>query len=72
MGKHKQKQTTEALYFHQKHATWITNFKDNSDFAKALLEQINAITVYEINIFQIFCLCPLVKMETRSIFKHIS
>ena len=41
----------KALYRHQKHAARMTNFKDKFTSAKPLLEQINAMTVHEMNIF---------------------
>ena len=66
------KRKLQALYCHQKHAARIINFKDKFSSAKPLLEQINAMTVYEINIFQIPCFVYLCKNgNTPSDFKHI-
>ena len=65
------KRKLQALYRHQKHAARIMNFKDKSTFAKPQLEQINAMTVYEMNIFQTLCFMYLCKMNVPSIFKHI-
>lgn len=45
-----------SLYRYQTHAVRVINFKDRFTHAKPLLESINALTVYEINIFQILCL----------------
>ena len=44
------KSKLQALYRHQKHAARIINFKDKFTSAKPLLEQINAMTAYEMNI----------------------
>ena len=66
------KSKLQALYRHQKHAARIINFKDKFTSAKPLLEQINAMTVYEMNIFQTLCFMYLCKNgNTPSIFKHI-
>ena len=66
------KSKLQALYRHQKHAARIINFKDKFTSAKPLLEQINATTVYEMNIFQTLCFMYLCKNgNTPSIFKHI-
>ena len=66
------KSKPQALYHHQKHATWIINFKDKFTFAKPLLEQIRAMTVYEMNIFQTLGFMYLCKKgKTPLIFKHI-
>ena len=62
----------QALYRHQKHAAKIINFKHKFASAKPLLEQINAMTVHEMNIFQTLCFMYLRKNgNTPSIFKHI-
>ena len=62
----------ETFYRHQKHAARIINFKDKFTSAKPLLEQINAMTVYEMNILQTLCFMYLCKDgNTPSIFKHI-
>ena len=62
----------QALYHHWKHAARIINFKDKFTSAKALLEQINAMAVYEMNMFQTPCFMYLCKNgNTPSIFKHI-
>ena len=72
MGASTNKSKLQALYRHQKHAARIINFKDKFTSAKPLLEQINAMTVYEMNIFQTLCFMYLCKNEnTPSIFKHI-
>ena len=42
--------------------------KTNSLLQKPLLEKINAMTVYEMNIFQTLCLCIFLKMETHRQF----
>lgn len=48
----------------------IINFKDKFTSAKPLLEQINVMAVYEMNIFQKHCLMYLCKNgKTPSIFK---
>ena len=58
----------ETFYRHQKHAARIINFTS----AIPLLEQINAMTVYEMNILQTLCFTYLCKDgNTPSIFKHI-
>ena len=66
------KSKLQALYRHQKHAARIINFKDKFTSAKPLLEQINAMTVYEMNIFQTLCFMYLCKNgKAMSIFKHL-
>ena len=71
MGQYKQSKL-QALYRHQKNGARIINFKDKFTSAKPLLEQINAMTVYEMNIFQTLCFMYLCKNgNTLSIFKHI-
>ena len=45
------KSKPQSLYCHQKHVARIINFKDNFISAKPQLERINAMAVYEINIF---------------------
>ena len=66
------KSKLQALYRHQKHAAGIINFKDKLTSAQPLLEQINPMTVYEMNISQTLCFMYLCKNEnTPSIFKHI-
>ena len=55
------KSKIQAFYHHQKHAARIINFKDKFTSAKPLLEQINAMTVYEMNIFQTLCFIYLCK-----------
>ena len=52
------KSKLQALYGHQKNAARIINFKDKFTFAKPLL---GAMTVYEMNIFQILCFMYLCK-----------
>ena len=50
----------------------IINFKDKFPSAEPLLEQINAMAVYEMNIFQALCFMHLCKNGNRpSMFKHI-
>ena len=62
----------QALYHHQKHAARTINFKGKFTSANPLLEQINAKTVYKMNIFQTLCFMYLCKNgNTPSIFKHI-
>ena len=66
------KSKPQALYCHQKHIARIINFKDNFISSNALLEQINAMAVYKINIFLTLCFMYLCKNgNTPSIFKHI-
>ena len=55
------KSTLQALYRYQKHAARIINFKDKFASAKPLLEQINAMTMYEMNIFLTLCFMYLCK-----------
>ena len=57
----------------QKHAEInFINFKDKFTSAKPLLEQINAMAVHEMNIFQTLYFMYLCKNgNTPSIFKHI-
>ena len=55
------KSLLQALYRHQKHVARIISFKNKFTSAKPLLEQINAMTVYEMNIFQTLCLMYLCK-----------
>ena len=65
------KNKLQALYHHQKHAAKIINFKDKFTSAKPLLEKINAMTAYEMNIFQTPCFMYLCKNgNTSSFFKH--
>ena len=45
------KSKLQALYHHQKHTARMINFKDKFTSATPLLEQINAMTVYEMKIF---------------------
>ena len=54
----------QALYRHQKHAERIINFKDKLTSAKPLLDQINAVPVYEMNIFQTLCFMYLTRFCT--------
>ena len=65
MGQYK-KSKLQALYCHQKHATRITNFKGKFTCAKLLLEQIKAMTVYEMNILHTYTLKPINKYTVRS------
>ena len=67
MGQYKQSKL-QALYRHQKHAARIMNFKDKFTSTKPLHEQINAVTVYEMNIFQTLCFIIFVKMEAHRQF----
>ena len=68
IGQYKQKQTASSL----SPSETLKNFKDKFTSAKPLLEQINAMTVYEINIFQTLCFMYLCKNgNTPSTFKHI-
>ena len=51
---------------------WIINFKDKFTSAKPLLEQINAMTMYEMNMFQtLWFMCLSKNGNTPSAFKHI-
>ena len=64
------KSTLQSLYCHQKHARRIVNLKDKSTSAKPQLEQINAMTVYEVYIFQTLFFMYLCKNgNTPSTFK---
>ena len=66
------KSILQALYLQQKHAARIINFKDKFTSAKLLPEQINAMTMYEMNILQTLWFMYLFKSgNTSSIFKHI-
>ena len=66
------KSKLQGLYRHKKYVSRTINFRDKLTSAKPLLEQINAMTVYEMNIFQTLCLMYLCKNgNTPSIFKHI-
>ena len=66
------KSKLQALYYHQKHAARIINFKYKFTSAKPLFKKINAMTVYEMDIFQTLCFMHLCKNgNTLSIFKHI-
>ena len=71
MGQDKQKQTTSSPPPSET-CSKDNNFKAKFTSAKPLLEQINAMTVYEMNIFQTLCFMYLCKNgNTPSIFKHI-
>ena len=60
----------QALYRHQKHAARIIYFKGKFTSTKPLLQQINVMAVYEMNIFQTLCFMYLCKSgNTPSIFK---
>jgi hypothetical protein len=56
------------LYRRQKHAARLINFKDRMTSAKPLLQDMKALTVYELNVFNVLCfvfkakqkLCPLI------------
>ena len=66
------KSKQQALYRHQKHTARIINIKDKFTSVKPLLEQINTMTVYEMNIFQTLWFMYLCKNgNTPLIFKHI-
>ena len=66
------KSKLQVLDHRQKHAVRSINFKDKFTSAKPLLEQISAMTVYEMNIFQTHCFMCLFKSgNTPSNFKHI-
>ena len=45
----------EKLYRCQKHAARLINFKDKMTSAKPLLENMKALTVYELNVFNVLC-----------------
>ena len=49
------KSKLQALYRHHKLVAKILNFKGKFTSAKSLLKQINAITVYEMNMFETLC-----------------
>ena len=66
------KSKLQALYRHQKHAARILHFKDKFTSPKPLLEQISAMTVYEMNTFQTLGFMYLCRHgNTPSILKHI-
>ena len=66
------KSKLQALHRHQKHATRIINFKDKLTSAKPRLEPVNAMAVYEMNIFHAFCIMHFCKNgNTPLTFKHI-
>ena len=66
------KSKLQVLYRHQKYTARIINFKNKFTSAKPPLEQINAIRVYEMNIFRTLCFMYLCKNgNTASISKHI-
>ena len=60
------------LLRHQKHASRIIFFKDKLTHAKPLLQSINALNIYQLNIFHILLFMHKVKNEqTPQIFKTI-
>ena len=62
----------ETLHLHQKHEPNIINFKLKLTSTKTLLRQINAMTIYEMIIFQTLYFMYLCKNgNTPSIFKYI-
>ena len=65
------KSKLQALCCHQKYAVGIINFRDKFTSAKPLHEQIKAIIVYEMNVFQALCFMYLCKNETHSQFLNI-
>ena len=66
------KSKLQGLYRHKKYVSRTINFRDKLTSAKPLLEQINAMTVYEMNIFQTLCFMYLCQNgNTPSILKHI-
>ena len=65
------KSKLQALCCHQKYAVGIINFRDKFASAKPILEQIKAMIVYEMNIFQALCFMYLCKNETHSQFSNI-
>ena len=66
------KRKLQAFYCYQKHVEMIINFKNKFTSTRPLLEQVNAMTVYEMNTFQTLCFTYICKNgNTPSIFKHI-
>ena len=66
------KRKLQAINCHMKHAVRIINFNGKFAFAKPLLEQVNAMTVHEMDIFQTLCFMYLCENgRTPSIFKLI-
>ena len=66
------KRKLQAFYGYQKHAEMIINFKNKFTSTRPLLEQVNAMTMYEMNTFQTLCFMYICKNgNTPSIFKHI-
>ena len=66
------KSKLQVFYGHQNLAARIINFKDKFASAKPILEQINAMAVYEMNIFQTLCFMDLRKNgHTQSTFRDI-
>ena len=60
------------LLRHQKHASRIIFFKDKLTHAKPLLQSINSLNIYQLNIFHILLFMHKVKNEqTPQIFKTI-
>ena len=66
------KRKLQAFYCYQKHVEMIINFKNKFTSTRPLLEQVNAMTMYEMNTFQTLCFMYICKNgNTPSIFKHI-
>ena len=60
------------LLMHQKHAARIIFFKDKLTHAKPLLKSMNALNIYQLNIFQILLFMHNVKNnQTPNIFNNI-
>ena len=71
MGQYKQKSTKNSLSPAET-CSKDQKFKDNFTSTKPLLEQINEMTVYEMNIYQTLCFMHLCKYgNSPSIFRHI-
>ena len=51
-----QKTKLSTLYRQQKHAVRLLSFKDQFTHSRPLFKEISALNIYEVNIFNIFCL----------------
>ena len=49
------KSKLECLYRHQKHAARLINFKNRFSHAAPLLKEINALSIYQLNVYNTLC-----------------
>ena len=70
MGQHKQIKFIISLYHHQKHAVRIIYDKGRFAHTKPLFKHAKALTVYEINLFQILSLIFKCRNRTVSFAFH--